>query len=201
MRRSTLILVCCLAPLCAQNPQEVYDQAWRAFERGQIEQSVELFEDLVRLAPGAEAELWQRGIVQYEAGRFAACRKQFELHRQVNPNDVENAAFHFFCTARAGGVKAARSALLPVGPDGRVPMKEIYEMLQGKRTPEAVLSAAGQGAEGRFFAHLYIGFYFEALGEPRKALPHFRQAAAPEFAAAGGLMHTVARVHLQRLLH
>jgi lipoprotein NlpI len=174
----------------------LYNRAWRAYEQGKIRESVALFDELVKLAPGSEADLWQRGIAQYDAGLFRECRAQFELHRTVNPADVENSAFHFFCVARQASAEAARKALLPAGPDARVPMAEVYEMLQGKRQPEGVLSAAGTRSDAVFFAHLYVGYYFEALGEGKKARTHFEKAASPEFAAAGGLMHTVARVHL-----
>lgn len=185
--------------LALQSPNTLYDRAWSAFEKGDVRESVLLFDELVRIAPQAEPELWQRGIAQYEAGLYKECKAQFELHRKVNPNDVENAAFHFICTARAEGADAARRQLLPVGPDARIPMREVYEMFAGRKKPEGVLSAAGSTADGLFFGHLYIGYYFEALGEPRKARPHFEKAASPEFTAAGGLMHTVALVHLDRL--
>lgn len=193
-----VLALCLLLPLAAQSPKSLYERAWAAFEQGKLVESVALFDELVKLAPGAEPDLWQRGIAQYEAGLYRECRAQFELHRKVNPADVENSAFHFFCVAKSEGPEAARAALLPVGPDARVPMTEVYEMLQGKRKPEGVLSAAGSRTDSVFYAHLYIGYYFEALGEDRKARPHFEKAASPEFAAAGGLMHTVARVHLDR---
>jgi len=75
-------------------------------------------------------QLWQRGIALYYAGRYDDCRKQFEAHRTVNPDVVENAAWHFLCVARADSVAAARAALLPVGPDRRVPMHEVYGMTE-----------------------------------------------------------------------
>jgi len=71
------------------------------------------------------------GIALYYAGRFKDCRAQFESHRTVNPDDVENAAWHFLCVARAESVTSARAALLPVGPDPRVPMRQIYQMFRG----------------------------------------------------------------------
>ncbi len=43
--------------------------------------------------PGAEPELWQRGLALYYTERFADGQKQFELHKTVNPNDVENRAW------------------------------------------------------------------------------------------------------------
>jgi hypothetical protein len=38
----------------------------------------------------------------------------FYAGRTVNPNDVENAAWHFLCVARAESPEKARAALLPV---------------------------------------------------------------------------------------
>ena len=38
-----------------------------------------------------------------------------------------------FCVvARAESPEAARKQLLPVGPDARVPMREVYQLFQGQ---------------------------------------------------------------------
>jgi lipoprotein NlpI len=165
------------------------------FRGGRIAESVAEFDTAARLAPEEAPYLWQRGIALYYAGRYRDCRAQFESHRTVNPNDVENAAWHFLCVARAESAERARAALLPVGPDARVPMREIYRMFQGALNPEQVMAAAGADAESQFYAHLYVGLYFEALGRKADALAHIRDAAADRYAAAGGYMHMVARVH------
>ena len=80
------------------------------------------FDVLAKLIPDEAPQLWQRGIALYYAGRFADCRRQFESHRTVNPDDVENAAWHFLCVARERDAGTGTAALLPVGPDARVPM-------------------------------------------------------------------------------
>ena len=181
------------------NPQDVFDRAVADFENGRVVESANGFDKLARLIPDAAPRLWQRGIALYYAGRFADCRAQFESHRLVNPDDVENAAWHFLCVARAESPEKARSALLPVGPDSRVPMREVYEMFRGKLRPEDVLAAAGNSTSGQFYAQLYLGLYFEAMGDTHRALEHITNAAADRFAAAGGYMHTVAKVHLGML--
>jgi lipoprotein NlpI len=180
----------------AQQPRELLDRAVADFERGRIMESAAGFDALARARPDLAPELWQRGITLYYAGRYADCRAQFESHRIVNPNDVENAAWHFLCVARAESVARARADLLPVGPDARVPMRQVYEMFRGTLTPEAVLKAAGPRPSAQFYAQLYLGLYFEALGDDRRAFEHITAAAADRFAAAGGYMHTVAKVHL-----
>jgi lipoprotein NlpI len=179
-----------------ENPQDVLRRAVADFERGRVVESAAGFDNLVKLDPRIAPELWQRGIALYYAGRYKDCRAQFESHRTVNPNDVENAVWHFLCVAREESPDKAKSALLPVGPDSRVPMREIYDMFRGVRRPEDVLAAGGAQASGQFYAQLYVGLYFEALGNKQKALEHITAAAADRFAAPGNYMHTVAKVHL-----
>jgi lipoprotein NlpI len=96
---------------------------------------------------------------------------------------VENAVWHFLCVSRLEGVEAARLALIPIVGDTRVPMKEIYELFAGRGTVEAVLAAAGKASDERLlrnqqcFAHLYLGLYFEAVGDEEKARKHILEAA------------------------
>ena len=92
-----------LAVVCqaqTEDPRAVFDRAVSDFQSGRIAESVSGFDRLARLAPDAVPQLWQRGIALYYAGRYQECREQFESHRTVNPNDVENAAWHFLCVAR-----------------------------------------------------------------------------------------------------
>jgi lipoprotein NlpI len=194
-----MLAVAAWAQSPADRPQQVFDRAIADFQNARITESAAGFDNLVKLVPDIEPQLWQRGIALYYAGRYRDCRAQFESHRTVNPNDVENAAWHFLCAARAESPEKARSALLPVGRDPRVPMTEIYDMFRGKLSPEDVLRSAGAQLDARFYAHLYLGLYFEALGSERLALEHIAAAADNRFTAAGGFMHTVAKVHLNIL--
>ena len=179
----------------AENPREVLDRAIEDFLSGRVKESVVGFDRVAALVPDAAPQLWQRGIALYYVGRYDDCRKQFESHRTVNPNDVENPAWHFLCVAHAESPQRARAALLPVGPDQRSPMREIYEMFKGTMTPEAVLKAGSQSPSGRFFAELYVGLYYEATGNTSAGVTHLKAAAADEFARAGGYMHRVATLH------
>lgn len=182
----------------ATDRRAVLARAVALFESGKVQESVVAFDELVRLSPADEPYLWQRGIAQYYAGQFRECRAQFEAHRLVNSDDVENAAWHFLCTARADSVAAARAALLPVGPDRRVPMREVYEMFRGTMPPAAVMAAAGPRPDGQFYGNLYVGLYEDAMGDHARALTHLKAAADDRFAAVGGYMHLVARIHLAR---
>ena len=131
-------------PLAAQEPQAVFDKAVADFEAGRVAESAAGFDTLVKLVPSTAPQLWQRGIALYYAGRYQDCRRQFESHRTVNPNDVENAAWHFLCVARAESAEKAKAAILPVGPDSRVPMRQVYEMFRGVLSPDMVLKEIGR---------------------------------------------------------
>lgn len=165
-------------------PRELFSEAVRLFFDAKPVESARVFDQLLAVVPRAEPELWQRGLTLYYAERFDDGRKQFESHRTVNPNDVENPAWHFLCVARLDGIEAARGNLLPVGEDRRVPMREILDFYAGRCEAAAVLAAAEQGeGEARknqlCYAHLYLGLFYEAAGDAEKARQHIARAAGP----------------------
>ena len=84
-----------------EDPQGIFNRAVEDFQAGRIAQSVAGFDRVAKIVPDYAPQLWQRGIALYYAGRYKDCRAQFESHRTVNPDDVENAAWHFLCVARA----------------------------------------------------------------------------------------------------
>ena len=75
----------------------------RRIRTGRFAASAAAFDELAKVIPDQAPQLWQRGIALYYAGRYTDCRRQFESHRTVNPDDVENAAWHFLCVAREQG--------------------------------------------------------------------------------------------------
>ncbi|HEX6162138.1 MAG TPA: hypothetical protein VFZ31_02145, partial [Vicinamibacterales bacterium] len=150
--------------VATQSVPAILDRAIEDFRAGRVEQSLRGFDRVALLAPAEAPYLWQRGIAQYYSGKFRECRDMFVSHRTVNPDDVENAAWHFLCVARAESPEAARKQMLPVGPDARVPMREVYRMFKGELTQAQVMKAAGTDPSGQFFARLYIGLYLEATG-------------------------------------
>lgn len=166
------------------------------FKAGHFKESVADFDRVIELVPRQAPHHWQRGISLYYAKRFADGRKQFELHQTVNPNDVENAAWHFLCAVRGRGVTNARASMLPVGRDGRVPMAEIEELYRGTGSVERILAASRSG-DALFYAHLYLGLYFDVFGDATKAREHIAKAAG-EF-SSGHYMGDVARVHLRQM--
>lgn len=164
------------------DPNTLFREGVQAFYDAKPKESVAAFDKLIALEPAAKPQLWQRGLSLYLAGDFKGGREQFEVHQRVNSNDVENAAWHFICVARAENLEAARKVLIPIEGDSRVPMKEVHDLFAGKGSVEAVLKAAESG-EGEAlknhlcYAHLYLGLYFEALGDEAKAKEHMLKAA------------------------
>jgi lipoprotein NlpI len=180
-----------------QDIRAIMDQAIADFRAGRVEQSLEGFDRVARISPADAPYLWQRGIAQYYAGKFQECRDMFVSHRSVNPDDVENAAWHFLCVARAESPAAARKQMLPVGPDARRPMREVYRMFKGELTQAQVMTAAGSDPSAQFFARLYVGLYLEATGNREAGRAQIEIAAEDRFAGVGGYMHDVARVHMK----
>ena len=60
--------------------------------------------------------------------------------------------------------------------------------------PGPSLMAAGNSVEAQFYAYLYTGLYYEALGDAQRARRQITEAADDHFSVAG-YMHGVARVH------
>jgi lipoprotein NlpI len=105
--------------------------------------------------------------------------------------------------ARSVGVEKARAAMLPIENDRRVPMMQIYDLYRGKLKPEDVLTAAkaGEASEGErnarlFYAHLYLGLYYEAAGDSEAAKTHIETADKHKI---GHYMWDVAHIHAERI--
>lgn len=158
------------------------------FFEGEIAGSIADFDAVIGIYPEQDPHHWQRGLSYYYAKEFEKGKAQFERHQTVNSQDVENAVWHYLCAVRVpgGSVEEARKDLIPIEGDSRVPMKEVHELFAGRGSPEAVLEAAAADEDGILserelnhlcYAHLYLGLYYEALGETEKSAGHIRLAA------------------------
>lgn len=162
------------------------------------------FDKVVELDPKILPDHWRRGIALYYAGRFKDGVKQFETHKTVNPQDVENAVWHYLCNVRVAGKETARKELIAVTRDARVPMAEVQSLFAGKLTPADVFAAADKidaktdaGTEARFYANLYVALHFEAEGDAAKVREHLTTAV--EKYKIGHYMWDVAAAHLKSL--
>lgn len=173
------------------------------FRLGQIRPSVADFDRFVELRPNAESRQWERGISYYYAGEFTKGAKQFESCQTFYDNDVENSVWRYLCIARTDGVEKARETMLPIENDSRIPMMAIYDLYRGKLEPDDVLKAARVGEpdaeslnERLFYAHLYLGLFYEAAGDKPQAKSNLEAA---ERLKIGHYMWDVAHVHVSLL--
>lgn len=153
------------------------------FKLARFAQSVADFDRFLELRPSARPGHWQRGISCYYAGQFDEGRKQFEGYEKIDTNDVENAVWHFLCVARLAGIEKARASLLKIGKDKRVPMMQVYELFAGRLKPDDILAAAkanqpstAELTQRLFYAHLYLGLHYDAMGDKKSALEHMTKA-------------------------
>jgi lipoprotein NlpI len=185
-----------------KSPRALVEQGMAEFRAGKVAESIESFESAAKQQPSLRPHLWQLGISLYYAGEFEKGRKLFESHQTVNPQDVENAVWHYLCLSRTDGVAAARKRFIPITDDRRIPMKEIHGLFAGTHSKEDVLAAAKAGnpsdselKDRLFYAHLYIGLFEEAEKHSEESLKHMKLAATdytqPHY------MGSVARVHVK----
>jgi lipoprotein NlpI len=181
------------------NPAVQVGKGMSEFQAGKVTQSIKTFEAAEEADPTLSPYLWQLGISRYYAKQFELGRKQFEIHRRVNPNDVENATWHFICVAKAKGVTAARKAMIPIDTkkDTRVPMTEVYAFYAGQGSPKEVLQAAAKSKlpSAEMYAHLYLGLYYEVDKKIELAKKHMLLAAKAKL--KGHYMHDVAKIHVK----
>jgi len=174
------------------------------FKTGDIAGSLADYDRAIQLNPKLNRQHWQRGIVCYYAGKYAAGAKQFAAYQTYDDNDVENVVWRFACMARDIGVEKARQEMLKVRHDRRIPMMKIYDLFRGKAKPDDVLKAAETEKTRapeliyqRFYAHYYVGLYLECIGKPDLARPHL--LAAAKFKNDHYMWH-VARIHAEQLV-
>lgn len=173
------------------------------FRSGKVKDSIPDFDKSIELDPQVKPYLWQRGIALYYADRFEDGLEQFAVHREVNPNDVENAFWHYLCNVRLKGVEVAQKDVLLAGYDNRPPLMQVQQLIQGKLSANEVIAAAEKGGAGtqgnklsKFYGYLYIGLYFDAMGDLDNAKKYLQLCLDQNVPC---YMFDVAKVHLDHL--
>ncbi len=179
------------------------------FRAAQIGESITDLDKYVMLMPGLEPSQWERGIAYYYAGQFKQGAAQFERYQTFDGHDVENSVWRFLCMAPDVGVARAQTVMLAIENDRRVPMRQVFELFRGKCQPDDVLAAARAGKSDEltlagqlFYAHLYLGLWFDANGKKEEAKRYIDLAAdekLKENPHINRYMWDVARIH-QKLL-
>jgi lipoprotein NlpI len=170
----------------------------------EIDAALADFDRYVALRPEREREQWERGITCYYAGQFEKGARQFELYQTYHDNDVENSVWRYLCLVPQVGQQEARKTMLPIRADPRIPMMKIYDLYRGKASVQDVLADVETGnptdeqRQARlFYARLYIGLYYDSLGEKELARPYLQDAARQHETTVGinRYMWSVANVH------
>jgi lipoprotein NlpI len=205
MKALLVLVVICFSAFAADaplSPRAYVHRGMEAFRAGKVAESIKDFEAAVKLQPELKPHLWQLGISYYYAGEYEKGRRLFESHQTVNPEDVENAVWHFLCVTKVENLEAARKAFIPISDDRRIPMKEVHGLFAGKLTREDVLKAARTGNpspselnERLCYAYLYVALYEEATNDSQKSLEDMEKAAG-EYSQSF-YMGDVAKIHLK----
>ena len=177
-------------------------QGMTAFEKGEVEESIKLFDAAEEADPRYATRLWQRGLSYYYADRFKDARKQFLMDVAENPNDTEEAVWHLLAMARTEGLGKARPQMIKMGRDPRRVMRTVEEAFRnGDAESIGALEAIATdgGAGDRFYAALYRGLLAEAAGQPKVSADWISRAVDNrEYAQSGDYMYALAKVHQSR---
>mmetsp|Transcript_130131 Transcript_130131/g.236439 ORF Transcript_130131/g.236439 Transcript_130131/m.236439 type:complete len:322 (-) Transcript_130131:54-1019(-) len=169
------------------------------FRNGKVEESMVLYDQVIKERPSQKPSMWMRGVSLYYADRFKEGADQFATTWTVNPND-ENRLWHLLCLARLEGFDTARKKRLPYGRERRPALRAAFRMFAGE-TDEAPLQAFTSSSDGyeSYIANLYLGMYHEALGDENGARKYIASARNTYFGQwADNYMTDMARVHAKR---
>ncbi|MBI3858599.1 MAG: hypothetical protein HY293_23175 [Planctomycetes bacterium] len=168
------------------------------------------YEKMVELDPSLERSHWRRGIAYFYAGLYAKAAHQFEIYNSFDNVDRENGIWRYFSQVKAYGKDKAREGLLKYEKDDREPFPDVYQLFEGKRSPDEIIAkikAAEIGDDAResryFYAHLYIGLNHAVENRPDEAAKHLRKAVentwAPKAGYGPAYMWHVGRLHYDLL--
>lgn len=163
------------------------------FMRGNFKEAVADYEKMVELDPPLGASHWRRGIAYFYAGRYKDAARQFEEYHSHDDVDRENGIWRYFSQVKAFGPEKAREGLLKYAKDDREPFPDVYQLFEGRRTPEEIIAkikvsvVEDEEREKRYFyAHLYIGLHHAVAGRTDNAIPHLRKAVESTWPVKAG---------------
>ena len=154
------------------------------FQLGDAAGSAGDYDKAILLEPRLEQRHWQRGLAYFYCGKYLEGAKQFETYQTYDDSDVENVAWKFLCQVKVDGVDKAREGMMTLGDiDRRQPMMKIDALYRGKGSVAQVFEEpAAEFRDERwekyrkFYGHLYVGLYLDAIGEDELAEHHILAA-------------------------
>ncbi len=179
-----------------------------AFASNKVEESVSIYDAIIREDPRRKPFLWQRGLSLYYAERYKDGAEQFKTDVAVNPNDTEEQIWHLLCLAKTEGVgslETARAQKLTVGKDRRPVMRVVQKLFLGETGSEQELIAKAESINSKvgdkFYASLYLSLYYESMNDENSSKQWMVNAVGSEYAKTVGRrdpMVDVAKVAMKR---
>ncbi len=150
------------------NPHEPKGYVQRGmihFKLANIEQSITDFDCAETLDSSLTPYLWQRGLSYFYAQRYLEGAKQFEIDLTVNSQDVEETVWRYLCLSQCQNYTINNNKLLVVKNDSKKLLNKIYQLFANTCQVNEVLNVGKkEGVKGNFYAHLYVGLYYESQG-------------------------------------
>ena len=195
----------------AIDTRAVVSRAMQKFRENNVEAAVDLMDDVLREAPQQSPYLWQRGIALYYLDQFGPASAQFRADVKVNPSDAEEAVWACISeSARGhGDIDASRKGFIKLqGRDGRQVMGSVLPLFRSgdEEAKKALIhlsekpAASAQDASDAFYSSLYLGLYYESLGDIDRSRRWIETAHETPYGrkAKSDFMTAVAEVHLAR---
>jgi len=154
------------------------------FRLGRFEDSLKDYHKAVEHGwPHDDDSCWERGLAQYYVGEFKNGAEQFARYHRVGALDIENGIWRFLCIAEEHGIEKARETMFEYTRKLRNPFPALLEVFMGRGEPEAVFEEAKRGVTSdverttnQFYAHYYLGKYYEIVDQDKKALEQVQLA-------------------------
>jgi hypothetical protein len=137
------------SPSDRNEARKFVSQGMETFRKGDVPQSIELFDRADVIDSSMRPFLWQRGLSLYYADRFKDASDQFRADVAVNPYDVEEIVWDIAAQLqlKPNDFPVPSSMALPPGSkDRRKIMATVYNLFRGEGTEED-LALAGHAAQ------------------------------------------------------
>jgi tetratricopeptide (TPR) repeat protein len=191
-------------------PSQLVQAGMRAFTKGEIVRSVELFDDAKQKNPELDNYLWQRGLSLYYMNEFDACADQFKRDVVVNKDDTEEAIWNLACSTQSNyekgkgdkSLEIARKNMLNVGKDRRAILNTAYNVYKGNSPEEKLVEEEGDNDDpfsiSYFYSKLYQGLFKDMQNDKSSGLKLMRDALDSKYASVSNdYMVTLARNHVK----
>ncbi len=154
-----------------------FNQGAAYLAKGDYEQAIKSFDEVLRLNPNASPALLNQGLANLYAGHYPEAQQDFSRNLQLDPTDPYRVIWLYLSRSKAGmdakdELKTNAAALnLSKWPG---PVIQLY---LGQSAPEEVLQAAGGDSDQKCEYSFYVGEYRALRGERPEALALFRSAS------------------------